>query len=64
MTTSKLLIIAILCTFLGACGGGDSNVQAYSTTQGQELMDLKKAFEEGVITEDEYNKARKRILKR
>lgn len=62
----QLLLAALLgsCTLLGACGGGDSNVKAYSTTQGQELLDLKKAYDQGVITEKEYKDAREAILER
>ncbi|CAB5079361.1 hypothetical protein D3OALGA1CA_1544 [Olavius algarvensis associated proteobacterium Delta 3] len=31
---------------------------------GQELIDVKKAFDEGVITEREYERAKKDILKK
>ena len=50
----------------GACGGGGAKVQTSSTTatKGQELMDLEKAYKQGIITEKEYKKQKKKILKR
>ena len=35
-----------------------------TTTIGQELMDLEKAYKEGLISKKEYNKQKKKILKR
>jgi len=62
------LMVAILLTLsfgaLTACGGSDTKVTNTSTTQGQELQDLKKSFDQGIITEKEYNKAKKDILNR
>ena len=51
---------------LSGCGGGgaDQETTVHNTTvsKGQALIDLKKAYESGAITEDEYNKQRKKIL--
>jgi hypothetical protein len=51
--------------FVG-CGGGGADVQtqSVSTTLGQELQDLDKAYKDGIITEKEYKEAKKTILKR
>jgi len=49
--------------FVG-CGGGGAQVQQSSTTLGQELTDLQAAYEKGIITEKEYNKAKKEIMNR
>jgi hypothetical protein len=49
--------------FVG-CGGGGAQVQQSSTTLGQELQDLEAAYEKGIITEKEYEKAKKEILKK
>jgi hypothetical protein len=46
------------------CGGGGARVQQTSTTLGQELTDLQAAREKGIITEKEYEKAKKEILKK
>ena len=35
-----------------------------TTTMGQELMDLDKAYRDGIISKDQYEKSKKQILKR
>ena len=46
------------------CGGGSTTVKAGNDqTAGQELLDLQKAYESGVITESQYNDAKKKLLK-
>lgn len=54
-------VIAITMT-LAACGGSTTTVKQ-TETQGQQLMDLKDAYDNGVITEKEYNATKKNILK-
>ncbi len=56
-------IIAVTLT-LGGCGGGGAKteVRAETTTTGQQLLDLKKAYEAGAMTEKEYESERKKIL--
>ena len=44
------------------CGGGGAEIKASSTTMGKELTDLQNAYDKGVITEEEFNKAKKEIL--
>ena len=48
-----------------ACGGGGAKVESKTktTTLGQELLDIDKAFKDGVITEKEYQKAKEALLK-
>jgi len=45
-----------------ACGGSTTTVKQ-TETQGQQLMDLKEAYDKGVISEKEYNSTKKQILK-
>jgi uncharacterized membrane protein len=66
---SRILVASMLTfTALGmaACSGGGAktNIEARSTTTGQELSDLKKAYEQGAISKQEYEKEREKILKR
>jgi hypothetical protein len=62
------VLILWLCAILIACGGNKDEVKSepttISTTLGQELLDLKKAYEDGIITEKEYEKAKKALIEK
>ena len=64
MLKKTALTAAVLAMSLGvaACGGSTTTVKQ-TETQGQQLLDLKEAYDSGVISEREYNDAKKRILK-
>ncbi len=67
MNNMKLPAVILLSSlFLAGCGGGGAKVQQQTTTttMGQELMDLNTSYEKGLLTESEYQKARKAIMKR
>lgn len=60
-----ICLLAALLTLgpLTGCGSSKTLVTpARQTTLGQELQDLDKAFQDGVITQKEYDRARKRLL--
>ncbi len=61
---SVICTVLLLC--LGACSGGGAktNVNASSTTIGQELMDLNASYEQGLISARDYKRARKDILRK
>ena len=44
-------------------GGDETNQQTKTTTTGQELMDLRAAYDKGLISEREYNQQREKLLK-
>jgi len=48
-----------------ACGGGAEVQSKVSTaTVGQQLLDLKKAYDSGAVTKQEYEQQRKKILEK
>ena len=63
----KQLLMAIICTLslgLAACSGGGARLetQTSSATMGQELIDLKEAYDQDIISEKEYKRAKKDIM--
>ena len=65
--TKKLVLLAlcgILVLGVTACSGGGAEVksQVTTTTVGPQLMDLKKAYDSGAMTQQEYEQQRKKIL--
>ena len=64
MLNKSILGAAVIAVVLGlsACGGSTTTVKQ-TETQGQQLLDLKEAYDKGVITEKEYNKTKSQILK-
>jgi hypothetical protein len=70
MRFTKVTVIAVVIftivmggLFVG-CGGGGASVQQSTVSLGQQLEDLQGAREKGIITEKEYNKAKKELLKK
>lgn len=66
MESTKILAVILLFALsllLTGCGGG-AEVMATSTTMGQELSDLQQAKDKGVITDKEFEKAKKKIMER
>jgi len=60
-----MIILILFGAGLAGCGGGSEVKSDISTaTVGHELMDLKSAYEKGVITQEQYENAKERILKR
>ena len=67
--SSKILIYTVICLLvipLSGCGGGEAKVQSqqstYTTTLGQELKDLEDAYKKGIITEQQYEDSKKKLI--
>lgn len=65
--SKKLVLLALsgmLIVGVTACSGGGADVQSHitTTTVGQQLIDLKKAYDSGAMTQQEYEQQRKKIL--
>lgn len=69
MTPRRLLLCALAaCAALAGCGSSSkANVTVTGTTTvstGQELIDLKRALDEGAISQRDYDKVHKILLSR
>ena len=64
MTKSRTRIAALaLASLLAACGGSaEVHHQVSTSTTGQQLLDLQKAYDAGVINKEEYERERKKLL--
>ena len=62
--TVAWVVLLGLCLLASGCGGGGAEVRATSTTMGQELTDLQKAKDQGLITDKEFENAKEKILDR
>ena len=69
----KIIFIAVIPLLLMHCGVGytpmlyhspnsANNITEINTTTGQELIDLQQALDSGVITQEEYDELRKKII--
>ena len=60
-------LVILLAANLGGCCSGGSEVKTenknISTTLGGELKDLRDAYDQGILSEKEYNAAREKLLK-
>lgn len=66
MATVHVLLLFLVTLTIAGCGGGGAELRTdtHSTTMGQELMDLQKAKQMGLLSEDEYEDAKEKILER
>jgi len=66
LRTCVLFTLFIFAVGLSGCGGGGAELKSHTrtTTTGQELIDLKSAYEKGVITKEQYESQKEKILER
>jgi hypothetical protein len=58
------LLMSGLVTLSACGGGGKATVQASNSTLGKELQDLQQSYEKGIITQKEYESAKKKLMKK
>jgi len=58
-----VLVVVIGLTVSGCGGGAKVKAETRTTTLGQELTDLDKAYKSGVLSEKEYKSAKDKLLK-
>lgn len=58
------LLLLISCFVIAGCGGNKSVSGMSTTSLGQELIDLEKAYKVGALTEDEYDDAKDALIDR
>ncbi len=63
-TLTLLIIFVSLFVIFTSCGGGGAKVEQGSQTLGQELIDLDKAYKDGIISEKQYNDSKKALIKK
>ena len=63
-----LVLAVLMCANYVGCSGGKTDVTSepvtITTTLGQELLDLDKAYKDGIITQKEYEKAKKSLIEK
>ena len=66
LRTCVLFSIFIFGAGLAGCGGGGAELKSHTrtTTTGQELIDLKAAYDKGVITKEQYENQKEKILEK
>ncbi len=59
-----LAFSGVLLIGIAGCGGGGAEVRSEvtTTTVGQQLLDLKKAYDAGAMTQKEYEQQRAKVL--
>lgn len=57
------ILTVTLAIVLCSCGGRAKTTVDVSPNKGQELLDLQKAHSQGILTDSEYEKQKKKILK-
>lgn len=57
------LPILLATVILTGCSGGGARVQTNTKSAGQQLQELDKAREQGLVSDREYERMRKRIVR-
>jgi len=49
---------------MAGCGGADVNNQTTTVSEGQQLIDLQRAYNSGAITKEQYEEQKAKVLDR
>ncbi len=63
LAIGALAATVLALSLLPGCGGGTTVRQGNQASVGQQLQDLDKAYKDGVITQKEYEKLKKALIK-
>jgi len=58
-----MMLLFAGCLGVHVGGGTKTSTTSYNVTLGQQLIDLQKAYEAGIITESDYRAQKKRLLR-
>ncbi len=58
------LVVLSMCFGMVSCAWSVGGTHVHGPTLGEELTDLKEAHDKGVISDEEYEKAKQSLLKR
>lgn len=62
---AEMISVALLLVFNAGCGSTKIHTQTNTNSSvGQQLLDLQKAHEQGLINDQDYEKLRKTIIKK
>jgi len=60
----KVLLVAIIVLFSAGCWNGENtSINLGTVSIGQQLIDLKRALDEGAMTQEEYDQTKQTLLK-
>lgn len=62
-TLLPALPLLLAAAILTGCSGGGARVESNTKSAGEQLQDLDKARDQGLITDREYERMRKRIVR-
>ena len=62
MVVTALLLAGTISGCFSFKGGDETVIQQKTTTTDRELQDLKAAYDKGIISQQEYNQQRDRLL--
>ena len=62
MVATTLLLAGTISGCFSFKGGDETVIQQKTTTTDRELQDLKAAYDKGIISQQEYNQQRDRLL--